>query len=466
MVNASIYTGSVPGLHGIVSNGWWDVKANRVMYCTEDKTAKGVGVSTDEEAMSPVNMLVTTIGDELKLATNFRSKVIGVALKDRGAILPAGHSADAAYWLNYKTFDWVSSTYYMKELPTWVKDLNAKKMAANYCKQGWKTLYPMTSYSQSAPDQTSYEGFPFGKVQKGFPYQLDQIKEDNYKVLGTTPFGNTFTLEMAKQALINEHLGEDQDTDLLTVSFSSPDHIGHTFGPNSVESEDNYLRLDQELGDFFRLLDQKIGKNQYTIFLSADHGVAHVDGFMKEHHLPSGRIEDKDWLKEINNLLAEKYKADNLILGWHNYQMSLNFPLIASKQLNEKEVRSTVIQFLVGKEGISRAFNLNELMLEPINSGIKEMVANGYYPGRSGDIQAIPLSGWYSSGGSAVSHSVWNPYDAHIPLLWYGWGIKKGKTNRETSMSDIAPTIASLLKIQMPSGTVGKPIGEILNTIK
>ncbi len=272
-----------------------------------------------------------------------------------------------------------------------------------------------------------------------------------------------FTLAMAKQALINEHLGEDQDTDLLTVSFSSPDHIGHTFGPNSVEAEDDYLRLDKELGDFFRFLDLKIGKNQYTIFLSADHGVAHAADFMKEHHLPSGQIQDKDWLKEINNLLTEKYKVDNLILGWHNYQMSLNFPLIASKQLNEKEIRSTVIQFLAGKEGISRVFNLNELMLEPINSGIKEMVANGYYPGRSGDIQAIPLSGWYSPGTSTVSHSVWNPYDAHIPLLWYGWGIKKGKTNRETSMADIAPTVASLLKIQMPSGNIGKPIGEILN---
>lgn len=459
--HTSIYTGSVPAIHGVVSNGWYDAKLKRVVYCAEDGKVQTVGEKADGP-MSPSNMFVTTIGDELRIATNYKAKVFGVSLKDRGAIFPAGHSANAAYWLDYKTFTWVSSTHYMKELPNWLTQYNKNSLAETFCKEGWNTLYPISTYTESTADEKSYEATPFGKEQKGFPYKLSQYIGKGYGALSTTPFGNTVTAEMAKQVIANEQLGADETTDLLTVSFSSPDHIGHTFGPNSIEVEDNYLRLDKTLGDFFDYLDTKIGKGQYTIFLSADHGVAHVAGYMKENKLPTVLVRERYWVSELNNLLKQKFNADKIVSSWNNYQIYLNHDLIDSLQLNETSIRNTVIKYLSKQDGVANVFNLNELMLQPMNAEIKQMVANGYYPARSGDIQVIPSQRWYTEGATGTSHSVWNPYDAHIPLLWYGWGIKKGKSNKKTYMTDIAPTIAALLSIQEPSGNIGNVLEEVL----
>ncbi len=278
--HTSIYTGSVPAIDGITGNEWWDYNTSQFVYCTEDDNVKAVGGNTDAGKMSPHNLLVTTIGDELRLATNFRNKVIGIALKDRAAILPAGHSANAAYWYDEKTGDWITSSYYINDLPKWVKDLNAKKLVDSYYAQNWNTLYPLNTYLQSEPG-------------KGFPHNLSQFAGKNYGVLAATPYGNTFTFEMAKAAITGEQLGTDSSSDLLAISISSPDYIGHTFGPNSAEQEDDYLRLDKDLGDFFRFLDKQIGKGKYLVFLSADHGVAHVPAFLKEHKIPAGNVDDQ-----------------------------------------------------------------------------------------------------------------------------------------------------------------------------
>ena len=237
--------------------------------------------------MSPKNLLVTTICDELRLATNFRSKVVGIAIKDRGGILPAGHSANAAYWYDNTTGDWITSTYYMNELPKWVNDFNKQKIVDKYFQQGWNLLYAANTYTQSTADEKKYEGKPLGDK---FPYDLKKFVGKNYGILPVTPFGNTFTAEFAKAAITAEQLGADNITDFLAISFSSPDYIGHTFGPNSVEAEDGFLRLDKELGSLLDFLDMKVGKDQYTVFLSADHGVAQVPEFMQENKIPAGRV--------------------------------------------------------------------------------------------------------------------------------------------------------------------------------
>lgn len=457
-----IYTGSVPAIHGITGNAWWDNQKMRSVYCTDDDSVTTVGNSGTAGRMSPRNMLATSVCDELKIATNFRSKVVGIAIKDRGGILPAGHAANAAYWYDSRTGEWISSTWYMKELPKWAQDFNARKLPDSLYKRGWNTLYPINTYVQSTTDEKKYEAKSFGTAQKGFPYDLTGSIGKNYGTIASTPWGNTMTSEIAKAAIINEQLGADNITDFLTVSYSSPDYVGHSFGPNSIEVEDIYLRLDKELGDLFNFLDTKVGKNQYLVFLSADHAVAHVPGFNEENKLPGRLLNDDAWRKELVSQLKEKFGSDKLMVSTYNNQVYLDHRMMDSLKLNEQAVKEMIVSFISNQKGISRVFAMDDLMQVPMNAKIRDMVANGYYPARSGDIQIIMEPGWIDGGPTGTTHGAWNPYDAHIPLLFYGWKIKPGKTNRETYMTDIAATVAALLHIQMPSGCVGHVIEEVL----
>ncbi|MBS1920810.1 MAG: alkaline phosphatase family protein [Bacteroidetes bacterium] len=456
-----VYTGSVPAIHGITENNWWDNLENRLVYCTEDNTVTPVGTTSNNGKMSPHNLLVTTIGDELRLATNFRSKVIGIALKDRASILPAGHSPNAAYWYDATSGNWVSSSYYMNDLPQWVKDLNAKKLPDQYFTQGWNTLYPIETYKQSTADDVPFESHPFGK---SFPYDLKKFIGKNYGMLDVTPQGNTFTVEMAKAAIINEQLGADDITDMLTISFSATDYIGHTFGPNSIEQEDDFLRLDKDLGDLLDFLDTKVGVNQYTVFLTADHGVAHVPGFMEQHKIPAGSFNMAGTVKALNELLNNKYGKNNLVAGGYNeFQITLNHQSIDSAKMNAEDIKKIIIEYLVARPGVSRAFALDNITSVPLNARIKEMIINGYFPKRSGDIEVILDPQWLAGFSIAgTSHGMWNPYDSHIPLVWYGWGIKQGSLHKETYMTDIAATVAALLHIQMPNGCIGHVITDAL----
>jgi len=459
--HTSIYTGSVPAIHGITGNIWWEEALQRDVYCTEDKTVKTVGSQTTLGLQSPRNMLVTTICDELRLATNFQSKVIGIAAKDRGSILPAGHSANAAYWYDSQEGNWITSTYYMNDLPQWVKDLNAKKLVDKYYEQGWTTLYPVNTYTQSTADEKPYETKGLGT---GFPYDLKKYMGKSYSAILSTPYGNSFTIDMAKAAIEAEKLGADAITDFLAVSLSSPDYIGHGYGPNSMEQEDDFLRLDKDLGEFLTYLDSKIGQGQYTVFLSADHGVAHVSGFMKENKLPAGNFIAAPVLEQLNKTLKDKFDQANLVLSFSNYQVILNNNLInAERKLKRDEIVDAVISFLSKNEAVLKVFDLQKLGITPLPASMKMMIENGYYKPRCGDIQFILKPNYMESfGPTGTTHGLWNPYDAHIPLVWYGWGIKQGKTNRETYMTDIAPTLAALLHIQMPGGSIGSVITEVL----
>jgi len=408
-------------------------------------------------------MLTTTIGDELKLATNFKSKVIGIAIKDRGSILPAGHAADAAYWYDGKSGNFITSSYYMNDLPLWVKEINNRKMVDSFYTIGWNTFLNKSVYPEYATDdEKSYETKPFGATALGFPYTLSNYKGIDYSKISTTPYGNSLTIEMAKAAVINEKMGKGSATDLLAISFSSPDYIGHAFGPNSWEMVDDYVRLDVELGKFFQFLDATVGKNQYTVFLTADHAVAHVAGFMKEHKLPAGTFNENGLKKELNNLVKEKFGISNLVESLSNYQVSLNHPKLDSSKQNADAIKQTLIQFLLKKEAIANAFETSKVLITSLPKTQREIFANGYFPNRSGDIQIVLKSGYMEGNGTGTTHGIWAPYDAHIPLLFYGWGINKGHTNKETYMTDIAPTIAALLHIQMPSGSVGKVLEEVI----
>jgi len=449
--HAGVFTGTVPAIHGITGNDWWDYDLNKFVYCTEDENERTTGSTTTLGQMSPRNLLVTTIGDELRLATNFNSKVIGVAIKDRGAILPAGHSGNGAYWYDNKTGNWITSSFYAKELPKWVNDINAKKLVDKYYAQDWNSLYPIETYKQSLP------------YTKGFPHALKQNIEKNYGIIPATPYGNTFTFEMAMAAVNGENLGADSVTDMLTVSLSSPDYIGHAYGPNSAEAEDGFLRLDKDLGDFLDFLDSKTGRGEYLVFLTADHGVANMPAFLQSHKIPSGNFDNETVAEEMNTALKVKTKVTDLVVGILNYQVYLNRTAIKKAGLNKDSVNQWVIDYLLLQLGINRAFPLDALNSTTLNQTQKEAMANGYYPKRSGDIQIVFQPQWigdFLKGGT--THGVWNPYDSHIPLLWYGWMVKAGATNREVYMTDIASTLAALLHIQMPSGAIGHVIEEVL----
>jgi predicted AlkP superfamily pyrophosphatase or phosphodiesterase len=464
--HASIYTGSVPSIHGIAGNNFIDAKTGAMMYCTGDDQVQSVGTDSKAGQMSPRNLLADTITDELKLATNFRAKVIGVALKDRGSILPAGHAADAAYWFDAESGNWITSSWYMQKLPAWVDQFNRQNLVQQYMSRGWSTLYPLATYRQSTSDNNDYEGKFAGTNAPTFPVNTAKLyAEYGAGMIRNTPFGNSFTLDMARAAIKNEALGKRGVTDFLAVSLSSPDYIGHQFGPNSVEVEDNYLRLDQDLGHFLTYLDKEIGKGQYTIFLSADHGAAHNISFLKDRKLPTGSWNSGAIQKALNAHLQTLFASEKIVSSLMNYQVQFNLKEIKDKSLDFEKVQRETIRFLEQQDGVAYVVAMENARNAAIPAIIRERIINGYNRERSGAIQIILQPGWHSSGAArptGASHSAWNPYDAHIPLIFMGWGIRRGQTSRATNMTDIAPTLAALLHIQPPNGSIGMPISELL----
>ena len=453
-----VYTGSVPAIHGIIGNNWFDKPTGTSVYCTEDDAVETLGSNSLAGKMSPKNLWATTITDELRLATNFKSKVIGIALKDRGAILPAGHSANAAYWYDGEEGKWISSTYYMKELPVWVNDFNANDFPAKYMSKSWNLDTAASVYIQSTEDNMKFEGTIMGEAGVVFPHQLASIKTNKYEAFKTTPFASTFTFDFAKTVVKNEQLGNNSVPDFLTVSISSTDYIGHTFGPNSMEIEDTYLKLDKDIAGFLQYLDQAVGKDNYLFFLTADHGVAHVPGFLKQHGIPAGVGDDASLLARMNQLVADKMGIKNAVSTIMNYQLYLgNLP-----PNKRKDITSFLISELKKQPFIANAMELEKIPEATIPEPQKKMMINGYTPKRSGDIQFVLKPGYFNGGTKGTTHGIWNPYDAHIPLLFYGWNVKQGNTNREIYMTDIAATIAAMLQIQMPSGCVGKIITEVI----
>ena len=455
-----VYTGSVPSIHGIISNGWFNNKTQKFVYCTDDDTAKTVGSSSAAGKMSPANLWVTTVTDELRLSNNFKSKVIGISLKDRGAILPAGHSANAAYWYDGTVGKWITSNHYMNELPKWVNEFNDKDLPGQYMSKDWNTLLPIAKYDQSTADNKPYEGNINGETEPVFPHKLSAIKNNTrYESFRTTPFAMTYTFDFAKATIENESLGKNTVPDFLAVSISSTDYIGHTFGPNSIEAEDTYLRLDKDIADFLTYLDTKIGKGNYLFFLTADHAVAHVPGFLKEHHLPAGAVNDSAIRTQLNKVVAEKMNLSNAVVAVVNYQVYLS----DSAKQKEAEVKQLIISTLNKSDSIiTGAYDLKTISTATLPEIQKNRVINGYAPSRSGDIQFIFKPGYFDGGTKGTTHGLWNPYDSHIPLVFYGWNVNQGKLNKEVYMTDIAPTIAAMLQIQMPSGSVGQVITEVI----
>ncbi len=453
-----VYTGSVPAIHGIIGNEWYDRESRSVVGCVADTAYHTIGAPGREGKVSPNKLLTTTITDELRMASNFHSKVIGIAAKDRGAVLPAGHAANAAYFFDGETGRWVSSSYYIDTLPGWVNAFNAKKMPAKYVANNWHTLLDIKEYTESTPDDEPYERSSKGEDKPVFPHMVaDAVAKDPGALIGT-PWGNTMTLDFARAVIEGEQMGRGPYTDFLALSCSSTDYIGHQFGPNSVEAEDGLLRLDRDLGDFLSYLDKTIGAGNYVVFLTADHGASHSQGFNREHKMPAGSYLGDSLVKNSTGFLQKKYGVDSLIERYTSMQLYLNYGVIKEHNLDATAIRHDLSDFLLSIKGMSRVIDLSQVTTAPLPQLYREMYVNGYNPKRSGDIQVVYEPGYMEGFTKGTTHSAMYSYDTHIPLLWYGWGVKPGHDYSQIYMTDIAATLAALLHIQEPNGCVGKPI--------
>jgi predicted AlkP superfamily pyrophosphatase or phosphodiesterase len=462
--HASVYTGSTPAMHGVAGNQWFDNILQKTVYCVEDPTVVSVGVEGSAAGkMSPKNMWTSTIGDEMKLASNFKSKVYGISIKDRGAILPAGHSANGAFWYDSKTGKFISSTYYGQNLPTWVTEYNGQHRVDSMYAKGWNLSLAKSVYEANCDqDINAYESTPLGTEQKGFPYNLSQFIGKDYGRIANTPYGNNLVLEMAEMAIVNEQLGKDDITDLLAISFSSPDYIGHSFGPNSWETMDGYIKLDVQLAQLFASLDKQVGKNNYTVFLTADHAVQHIPAFAKKHHLPGGLISESAIKKELNELFVKNSLDPKMISDIGEYYIHFNHDLMDSLHVSQAQLVQLVSYSLEKNPGILQVVETRKAATASLPEALRERIVNGYSSQRSGDLFIVTKSGYMDGYATGTTHGTLYNNDAHIPLLWYGNGIKKGQINSVNYMTDIAPTISTLLDIQMPSGSIGNPIIGVL----
>lgn len=453
-----IYTGSVPSIHGIAGNNF--VKEGKKVYCTDDDSVKPVGTTSKAALMSPRNLWVSTIGDEMKIASNGRAKVVGVALKDRASILPAGHNPNGAFWFDDQTGCFITSSYYMDRLPKWVEAFNGKRLPEQYLSQKWNTLYPKNTYTESTTDENEYENGIREGVKATLPLNLPELyKKYGYGIIRNTPFGNSLTLDMAKAAIDGEQLGADDETDLLAVSCSSTDYIGHQVGTHAIETEDTYLRLDKAIADFLAYLDSKVGKGNYLVFLSADHGAMNNAAFLQDRRIPAGSWNASATAKKLNQVLAKEYpEAGDIVKTVMNYQVFFNRDVIKSKQLDFDNIKQTVVNVLKEDPSVLYACDMAKASTESIPEEVKSRIINGYNRERSGDVVIILKPNFYAHSMKGTDHGAWNSYDTHIPLVFMGWGIKHGATTKQTFMTDIAPTIAAMLHVQAPNGCVGKAI--------
>ena len=478
--HASIYTGSTPAYHGIIGNSWYDRILKDYTGNVADNNEKLVGsLNENPYGASPKNLTATTISDELRLGNNFRSKVISVSIKDRGAILPGGKSPNAAYWHDWETSPgyFVSSSYYMKKLPKWVAKFNALEKSDSYLNESWNTLYPIETYTASAPDDNEFEYAIGGKPSPTFPYDFQNMRKKfstsgtEYRLLWASPAGNSLLTEFAIAAIENEELGTDEFPDLLNISYSVPDVIGHTFGPQSVEMEDIYLRLDKNLGALFTALDTKVGKDSYTLFLTSDHAAIPVVSYLKEHKQNADIARIEAYTEKLNLFLNGKYGTGSWIANFNGNNVYLNRDNINDKKLLLPVIEQEVADFLMTLPEVYLALTAHDLQTQNYEDGLRKIVQNGYYPERSGDVLVTYKPGTviHPDSGVAVEkvkgtvHGSGYSYDTHVPLVWMGLGIPQGESVRAVNPIDITPSLAMFLNLQLPNAVQGKPLEEFFN---
>jgi predicted AlkP superfamily pyrophosphatase or phosphodiesterase len=455
--HAAIYTGTTPSVNGIVGNSWYDRSIDDNMYVVSDSSVTPVGTASGAGKMSPANLNSSTVTDELKTASD-QSKVVAVSVKDRGAVLPAGHLADGAYWYDGDSGKFITSSWYMDELPEWVQQFNEEGLAKELNSRTWETLLPIEQYSESNPDNTPYEGTLGDKEKPVFPYDLDELSgEDTYNILQSTPFGNSLVQAFARRALDAEQLGSDEITDFLSISFSSTDYVGHNFGPHSIELQDTYMRLDRKLAELLNYLDKKVGKGEYVVMLTSDHGAVDVPAELIDKKLPGGYFNSDVVIDVLNRYLDNKYGNEEWVKAYANQQVYLNRELVQESETTLNEMQQEVADFLLQFEAVQSTNTAFNFQHKDYSGDYQAMYQRGYQHDRSGDVYIQLKPGWLDSTyGTGTSHGSPYNYDTHVPLLFYGWNIPQGATNQKTTIPQVAPTISAILNIGFPNGSASK----------
>ena len=461
--HATVATGTNPSVHGIIGNDWFDKKIKKSIYCVDDYNYKTIGSSNDSGRKSPVNLLSTTLSDENRIATNFKGKTIGVAIKDRGSILSSGHTANAAYWFDSEEGNFVSSSYYLSSLPRWAKEFNDLKFIDKYLIP-WDTYHDISIYSQSGPDENDYESNFEGEDSPVFPHNfkiIDKSGNPYYGSLPSTPFGNSIVTDFSIKAVEGEELGKDNITDFLLIDYSSTDYVGHQFGTHSKEVQDTYIRLDKEIEILLSYFDNNIGKNEYTIFLTADHGATDNPSFLIDNKIPVNIFNSRKFKYHIEKSLIKLFGSKYIISGNSNQQIYLNNELISKLNLNPDFVKKSIIRTIQSFPGIDNVYSSDQIF-NVTNNHFVNLIRNGFNKNISGDIVYTIMPNWaYYRKGS--THGRRFTHDTHVPLILFGNGIKKGSTSRETEVIDIATTIASILGINSPNSSTGKVIYEAIS---
>ncbi|MDB2321323.1 alkaline phosphatase family protein [Flavobacteriaceae bacterium] len=462
--HSSISTGSTPKTHGIVGNNWFNKKTQKKVYCTTDLNYENLGGNAYSAKMSPNNLLVNTLGDLNRIENDMNSKTISIAIKDRGSILMGGRKANAAYWFYGKDKgEWVSSKYYMEELPEWVDNFNNSDIVSTYIGE-WNTLYDIKSYKESRSDDNNFEKSFKGDPSVTFPYDLNKLKHlnDGYDMLKETPFGNNLTTDFAIEAISNEKLGKDQFTDVLTISYSSTDYIGHNFGVDAKETQDAYLRLDLEIERLLNFLDSYVGENEYTLFLTADHGASKIPAYLNSIGIKSQNIEEGTVENILKDVLFKSYGSNQLISKVMNSQIYLNNEIVNSLNLSFNSIEKTIINTLNQLEYIDKVYTSEDIINGNFDSGYDLLIQNGYNVLRSGDIIFKLKENVISYGNKGTTHGSGYAYDTHVPLIFFGKKIVQGESIVKTKITDIAPTIAKLLGLKQMNDSTGEVLGFVI----
>jgi hypothetical protein len=462
--SATIATGTNPAMHGIVASSWYNNLRDEIIDYVFDPKVNTVGGDYDAGQYSPHNLMTTTWADEVKIASNFKSKVIGISLDPAPAIFSAGHTANAAYWFDSKNGIWISSSFYLDSLPAWVNEFNNKKLVDIYLDNEWSTLLPVNQYTASLLDNNDYERGMFG--HKVFPYVIKDLakkfdKKEKYEVLRYTPYGNNLTKDFAISAIVNEELGQDEYTDVLTVSFTVSERIGNLYGPLSMEMEDLVLRLDLELAHLLDFVDKTLGKENVLIYLTAEHGVVHVPEYLNDHKIPAGYFNSSSAISLLSSYMNNIYGKGDWIKQYHGQEIYLNRTLVEDANLNLAEVQNNVANLMLQFSGVANTVTSTTLQNTNFTEGIFKTMQNGYNQKRSGDVLINLKAGYAEKTNLDEGIDAAYGHDFRVPLIWYGWKIGRNSIKRPVDLSDIAPTISTLLEISFPNSASGIPILEI-----
>ncbi len=459
--HASVYTGTVPASHGIIANNWYLRDEDRMTYVVADPEVEPVGADSDAGRMSPRWLLASTIADELILHSNQRSQAVAFSLKDRGSILAAGRLGKA-FWFDSVSGRVISSSHYMDELPEWVHAFNDRDLVADLLAEPWETLLPLDEgYAASIEDRNPYE-YRFSRT---FPHDVPAMKaQQGRQVLQFNPAGDVFTASFARAAIEGAGLGQDEHTDLLAISFSSPDYVGHAYAPASVEVQDTYLRLDRELAAFLDYLDEEIGLDQVVIFLTADHGAAHNPRYVRDLGFPAEYYSRTRISEQLENWMEERYRA-NLLSSFSNNQVFLDHELMRTLQRDPAEVQADVARFMLNEvDGVVGAMTATTLENSEFTQGLRRRVQHGYHQQRSGDVTVWFRPQWLPEfmDGTGTTHASIYSYDNRVPLVFFGWDIPAGESGAPVGVADIAPTLAMIMNTPFPSNVTGRPLLDLI----